>query len=129
MIRLSLRRSTFTILVLIGHSYGADDEIVIAKRLNRAHVPVALLISLDHTKPQKIPPNVKAFYNLSSGASIMHSVIAWGCILDAESNNTKIVNVDLLKDKRIIYVNHFNIDKLSAVHKLILEIIKSEIKV
>src|SRR5687767_8719344 len=34
-------------LVLIGHSYGADDVVRIARELDKANVPVDLLVTLD----------------------------------------------------------------------------------
>lgn len=114
-------------IVLIGHSYGADDQIKVAKRLNAAHIPVALLISLDHTKQQTIPPNVRAFYNISSGKSIVHAVIPWGCPMKIASSKTKMVYIDLVQDQHLKWVNHFNIDKLTPVHQLIIQIIWTEL--
>lgn len=115
-----------TPIVLIGHSYGADDEITLARRLNKAHIPVALIINLDHTKEQTIPSNVKSFYNLSSGGAAAHAIVPWGCPMKAESPRTKMVQVDLLKNKHIARVNHFNIDKLPEVQAYIIQILKSE---
>lgn len=113
-------------IVLIGHSYGADDEIMLAKRLNKAHIPVALIINLDHTKQQTIPSNVKSFYNISSGSSVPQAIVPWGCPMKAQSRNTKMVRIDLVKDKHLTYVNHFNIDKLPEVQAYIIQIIKNE---
>ena len=38
-------------LVLVGHSWGADHILAIANRLNDAHVPVALVLTLDPVTP------------------------------------------------------------------------------
>ena len=113
-----------TPIILIGHSYGADEQITVARRLNEAHVPVDLLITLDNTKTQKIPQNVRTFYNINSGKSIMSGVIPWGCPLIAESKHTKMMRVDLVVDKHFKRVNHFNIDKLPEVQSYIIEVIK-----
>ena len=114
-------------IILIGHSYGADEQITVAKRLNQKHVPVHLLITLDLTERQTIPPNVKSFYNISSGKSILGGIIPWGVPLVAESKTTRVVNINLAKDKPLANVNHLNIDKLSVVQTYVLGLIKSSI--
>jgi hypothetical protein len=116
-----------TPIVLIGHSYGADDQIKLAKKLNDAHIPVALIISLDNTKKQTIPPNVGAYYNINSGHSVISWLVPWGTSLSAGSKHTKIVEVNLVKDKHINHVNHFNIDKLPEVQDLIIDIVKQNV--
>jgi pimeloyl-ACP methyl ester carboxylesterase len=50
-------------LILIGFSYGADDVILIARRLNDQHLPVDLLITIDPVTPAGIPANVKQCVN------------------------------------------------------------------
>jgi pimeloyl-ACP methyl ester carboxylesterase len=50
-------------LILIGFSYGADDVILIARRLNDAHRSVELLITIDPVTPAKVPVNVKQAVN------------------------------------------------------------------
>jgi len=45
-------------LVLIGFSFGADEAIRIARRLEEARVPVALLVTLDPVTPPPVPANV-----------------------------------------------------------------------
>lgn len=114
-------------IILIGHSYGADDQITVAKRLNDAHVPVDLLISLDNTKKQTIPPNVRVFYNINSGRSVMSWLVPWGTPLIATSGKTKMVDINLVKDKNFKRVNHFNIDKLPEVQAYIIEVIKENV--
>jgi hypothetical protein len=114
-------------IVLIGHSYGADDQITLAKRLNKANVPVELLVTLDHTKTQTIPPNVRVFYNINSGYSAGACIVPWGIPLSADSKHTKMVEINLVKDKHITRVNHFNIDKLPEVQTLIMNIIRKNV--
>lgn len=114
-------------IILIGHSYGADEQINVAKLLNDAHVPVDLLISLDNTKRQTIPPNVRVFYNINSGHSVMSWLVPWGTPLIATSGETKMVDINLVKDKHFSRVNHFNIDKLPEVQAYVIEVIKENI--
>ena len=50
-------------LILIGFSYGADDVILIARRLNDRHLPVELLITIDPVTPADVTANVKRCVN------------------------------------------------------------------
>lgn len=111
-------------IVLIGHSLGADADIVVAKELNKAHVPVALIIDLDHTHSQTVPSNVATIYNISSGE---YKHMPWGCRLIAQSSKTKMIRVNLVKDQNITHVHHFNISWLPQVHDYVIQIIKTKI--
>jgi hypothetical protein len=51
-------------IILIGHSLGADEQVAVAKCLNKSHVPVALLVTVDAVLPYTVPPNVKESLNL-----------------------------------------------------------------
>src|SRR3954452_10963911 len=57
-------------LVLIGHSFGADDVVRVAQELASANVTVDLLVTLDPVTPPEVPPNVRRAVNLyqSNGA-------------------------------------------------------------
>lgn len=50
-------------IVLIGFSYGADDVILISRRMNERHLPVDLLITIDPVTPAAVPANVKRCLN------------------------------------------------------------------
>jgi hypothetical protein len=57
-------------LVLVGFSFGADEAIRIARRLEESRIPVALLVTLDPVTPPPVPGNVVAGVNFyqSNGA-------------------------------------------------------------
>lgn len=114
-------------IILAGHSFGADAVIRVAKRLNKKHVPVDLILSLDLTKIQTIPPNVKNFYNISSRKSIFDHVLPYGAPLIAEGKHTKVVSVDLVQDKGIKRADHMNMHKLPAVQAYLIEVIREVI--
>src|SRR5256885_10545115 len=46
-------------LILVGHSYGADDIVHIARELDKENVTVDLLVTIDPTTPPPVPPNVR----------------------------------------------------------------------
>jgi hypothetical protein len=46
-------------LILVGHSWGADDQVRAARYLNKYNIPVTLLLLLDPVTPPSVPPNVE----------------------------------------------------------------------
>ena len=55
-------------IVIFGHSWGASETVALAKRLNKAGVPVLLTIQVDSVQKQRqndaeIPPNVREAVN------------------------------------------------------------------
>jgi hypothetical protein len=50
-------------LVLIGFSYGADDAVQVATKLDRAGIGVDLLLTIDPVTPPPVPAKVKACRN------------------------------------------------------------------
>ena len=51
------------IVVLIGHSLGANATLDIANALNKSNVPVELIVTFDATEPQPVPKNVLHLVN------------------------------------------------------------------
>jgi hypothetical protein len=51
------------VVVLIGHSLGADATLDIANALNRSNIPVELIVTFDATHPHQVPKNVLHFVN------------------------------------------------------------------
>lgn len=112
-------------IILAGHSFGADAVLRVARRLNQAHIPVDLVLALDLTKIQTVPPNVRNFYNISSRKSIFDHVLPYGAPLAGEGQHTNIVMVDLVKDKGIKRADHMNMHKLPAVQAYLIDVIKT----
>ena len=108
-------------LVLIGHSYGADDVIRIAHELNEDQITVDLLVTLDPVTPPTIPPNVKRCVNIyqSNGA---WDTLPWlhGVPVEAsDKSSTVLANYNVKSDRKDLYepnVDHFNIEKKKKVH-------------
>jgi pimeloyl-ACP methyl ester carboxylesterase len=53
-------------IVLVGHSFGADTEIIMANDLQNSNIPIELMILLDVTDPVKVPANVKHVIYIAS---------------------------------------------------------------
>jgi hypothetical protein len=105
-------------IILIGHSLGANEQIKVAHNLEKAGIPVALLVTVDAVSPNKVPANVKQVLNIyKPGFVPMFS----GLKLKAINPNTTVIdniNVNTLKGNR---VNHFTIDKDKLVQAIILD--------
>ncbi|HVT88646.1 MAG TPA: hypothetical protein VHD56_07340 [Tepidisphaeraceae bacterium] len=108
-------------IVLIGHSLGADDSIMIARELDKVNVPVDLLITLDATRPPKVPKNVKLCYNYYQPSIFDGTGILRGIPLETEPDfHGRLVNMNVRAEYKDLLewdTNHVNIDKNSKIHK------------
>ncbi|KTD47686.1 hypothetical protein [Legionella quateirensis] len=105
-------------IILIGHSLGANEQIKVARNLNDAGVPVALLVTVDAVSQTIVPPNVKQVLNVyKPGYVPMFSGLKLRAV-NPEATHIENVNVDSLKE---VNVNHFTIDKDKVVQAMILD--------
>lgn len=104
-------------IILIGHSLGANEQITVAKNLDRAHIPVALLITIDAVAPAKIPPNVQEVFNIYKPS--IFPLFSGRALHAVDPQKTHIVNFNVTKNTRV-YVNHFTIDKKAEIQKIML---------
>jgi pimeloyl-ACP methyl ester carboxylesterase len=115
-------------LVLIGHSYGADDVVRIARKLNDSNIPVALLVTLDPVTPETVPPNVRVCLNIYQSNWYMNVVPFFrGVPLSpaAGPNDVVLLNADVHHNRSDLNgpgLDHFNIEKQPKIH---VEIIKN----
>lgn len=89
-------------VILIGHSWGGNAILKLAKALNRERISVTYMVTFDATAPQPAPSNVRRLTNfyLKGGG--------WGVAVKRGSGFRGVLNnVDLSKDKK---VSHTNID-------------------
>ena len=113
-------------LVLIGHSFGADDVVRVAQELAPANVTVDLLVTLDPVTPPDVPPNVKRVVNLYQSNGAWDKVPAFrGVPLKlAEGSHAQLVNADVKKDRTDLLepgTDHFNIEKKGKIHQEVLK--------
>jgi hypothetical protein len=111
-------------LVLIGFSYGADDVIEIARKLEAVHEPVDLLITIDPVTPPSVPDNVKVCYNYFQTNGIW-DVFPWlrGIPLPADGK-AKLINVDIRAQRPDLLepnTAHSNIAANPKLHREILQ--------
>lgn len=116
-------------LVLLGHSYGADDMVRVAARLNKENIPVDLLILIDPVTPPRATPNVKRVYNIYFSRPATDWIPAWRGIAATVENPvaTQLENVDL-RTAKVDFptenIPHQYIDKNEGVQNLCIEEIK-----
>lgn len=117
-------------LALIGFSYGADDAILISRRLADVHQPVDLLITLDPVTPAKIPPNVKRCINFYEPNGFW-DLFPWlrGVPVTAEPGaNVQNVNIRINPDLNEPLASHATIAGNEKLHALILRLVQAEMR-
>jgi len=115
-------------LILIGHSYGADDAIWLARFLSHQNIEVELLVLLDATDPPAVPENVarcRHLYRPTILGDLLPFVFAGNPVQAEESNNrTEIINEIASPEifgPAAARIDHFSIDASAAVHDLIVD--------
>jgi hypothetical protein len=112
-------------ICMMGHSYGADDSIIIARELDKVGVPVDLIITMDPVNETTVPKNVKVCYNYYMPGVIKQSNFLQGMALKQDEGATgKLFNVNLNdngRELRETMSNHIDIDKGPKLHRRIVE--------
>ena len=116
-------------VVLVGHSYGADDAIRIARKLEPAGIAVDLLVTLDPVTPPALPANVRRCVNLyqSNGAmDALPFLRGVPMVAAPDAPPSALQNVDIRKDRPDLLagdaadLDHFNIEKKATIHQEVL---------
>ncbi len=116
-------------LVLVGHSYGCDDQGRVSKRLNETRIPVDLLLLVDPTTPGSIPPNVKRcvdIYKSHPGTDVL-PFFRGIRVKAVDPSRTQVTNIDLrITDVGFSTraIDHFNIAKFVGVQNMVLAEVK-----
>lgn len=105
-------------IVLVGHSLGANEQIKVARNLDKMGIPVALLVTVDAVSQTIVPPNVKQAINFyKPGYVPMFSGLKLRAV-NPEATHIENINVATLDG---VKVNHFTIDKDPVVQAMILD--------
>lgn len=115
-------------IILLGHSWGADDQIRVAKKLADQGIQVDLLITIDPVTPPVIPTNVRRVVNIYKSHPVTDTVPLWrGVAIDASTTTVPVENIDLRQSNlgfSTDEIDHINIEKSTGVHELILQEIR-----
>lgn len=112
-------------LVLLGHSYGADDQIRVAQTLKENGIKVDLMVLIDPVTPPKVPSNVTRVYCIYKSRPLTDMYPWWrGVPVEvANAKKTELVNVDL-RTAEVGFdtdVHHALIDKVPGIHKMCMD--------
>jgi hypothetical protein len=112
-------RAPKEIVVLIGHSLGADATLQIANELDRSNIPIELIVTFDATNPLLVPKNVLHFVNFYLGNGIGKK------ISPGPGFQGELTNLNLTEDASI---RHTNIDQSERLHAYVAERIAEIVK-
>ena len=84
-------------LILYGHSWGADDQIRVARALGRHGISVQLLLLIDPVTPPRIPPNVQRCIDIYKSHPDTDWIPIWRGVPVKEKDvyRTKLTNINL----------------------------------
>jgi pimeloyl-ACP methyl ester carboxylesterase len=107
-------------IVIIGHSYGADDAILVSRKLAEKDIKVELVVTLDPVTPKKAPSNIALAYNLYQSSAMDNLPFLRGIPLTPDdpgpgllkNQNIRTDRTDLLEKN----LDHFNIEKKQKIH-------------
>jgi hypothetical protein len=107
------------IVVIIGHSLGANATFDIANELNRQNIPIELIVTYDATRPVPVPKNVLHFVNIYQENGFGKKVAA------GPDFQGELTNIDLTADSSI---SHTTIEKSPRLHALVIQKIADIVK-
>ena len=99
------------ILVLIGHSLGANAALQMANELDKFNVPIELIVTFDATKPHVVPDNVLHFVNFYQNNGFGKPATA------APGFKGELSNIDLTADAAL---NHVTLDDSARLHSYVM---------
>ncbi len=113
-------------LVLIGHSYGADDVIRVAREMKKDGIPVDLVVTLDPVTPPAVPNNVKRCINIyqSNGFWDKMPWLRGVAVAEESKTATELANFNIRADRTDLLepgTDHFNIEKKEKIHNEIVQ--------
>jgi hypothetical protein len=112
-------------LILIGHSYGADDVVKISRVLAENGIKVDVLVTIDATVPPHLPANVVVCYNYFQSQPTDAIPMFRGIPLTQDNPSAgKLYNWDIRKDRLDLLepgTNHINIDKNPLIHEAVIK--------
>jgi len=95
------------IIVLVGHSLGADATLNIANELAHSNIPVEVVVTFDATQPPTVPRNVLHFVNFFQHNGFGKSAVP------GPGFKGQLSDVDLTTDRSL---SHVTIDKSDRLH-------------
>ncbi len=107
------------IIVIIGHSLGANATFDIASYLNQQNIPIELIVTFDATRPQPVPKNVLHLVNFYQENGFGKQVSP------GPEFKGELTNIDLTADAGL---SHTTIEKSPRFHMMVMNKIAEVVK-
>jgi hypothetical protein len=107
------------IIVIIGHSLGANAMFDIANQLDRQNIPIELVVTFDATRPQPVPKNVLHLVNFYQENGFGNPVSA------GPEFKGELTNIDLTTDTGL---SHTTIEKSPRLHLMVMKKIEDVVR-
>jgi len=107
------------IIVIIGHSLGANAMFDIANQLDRQNIPIELVVTFDATQPQPVPKNVLHLVNFYQQNGFGKPVTA------GPEFKGELTNIDLTADTGL---SHTTIEKSPRLHLMVMKKIEDVVR-
>jgi len=107
------------IVVLIGHSLGANATFDIASELNKQNIPIELIVTFDATRPQPVPKNVLHLVNFYQENGFGKRVVP------GQGFRGELTNHDLTAETGL---SHTTIEKSPRLHAMVIQKIADAVK-
>jgi Thioesterase domain len=107
------------IIVIIGHSLGANATFDIANQLDRQKIPIELVVTFDATQPQPVPKNVLHLVNFYQQNGFGKPVSA------GPEFKGELTNIDLTADTGL---SHTTIEKSPRLHLMVMKKIEDVVR-
>jgi thioesterase superfamily protein len=107
------------IVVIIGHSLGANATFDIANYLNQQNIPIELIVTFDATRPQPVPKNVLHLVNFFQENGFGKQVSP------SPDFKGELTNIDLTADTGL---SHTTIEKSPRLHMMVMNKIEEVVK-
>jgi hypothetical protein len=107
------------VIVIIGHSLGANAMFDIANQLDQQNIPIELVVTFDATRPQPVPKNVLHLVNFYQENGFGKPVTA------APDFKGQLTNIDLTADTGL---SHTTIEKSPRLHLMVMKKIEEAVR-
>ncbi len=107
------------IIVIIGHSLGANATFDVANQLDRQNIPIELIVTFDATRPQPVSKNVLHLVNF-------YQENGFGKPVSTDPDfKGELTNIDLTADTGL---SHTTIEKSPRLHLMVMKKIEDVVK-